>query len=381
MRIAGINFAHTSLLLRHSERSGEDWSVSEQAAMAAGAAHANPDVAVIMMVGPPGSGKSTLARGLFALLQAAGGNPRWHNQDEAGGQRMNFLATIRKALADPSVTHIILDKSNLAEVNRRDYAELRVNPTVTLVFQHPDGPDALAQECIARILKRGAAHRTLQGGEEKRGLVTDVVTKFVGDGDVPTDESVAKVDVTLSAPMALRAAWTGLQAMCEKPLGDEVFETLSPGDAVQASQEYEALLLKYASTTQLFASIQFTGDADVLLALCPPAGLAGKMPRRAFHIPARYFGGEMDPAWFTRNAKKVGQKIMVTCVAAVYDDRAMAIEVEKNFECTNKVPHFTVALAAGEQPVYSNELLRKPASAVTRVDLKGVKLECAFAFQ
>lgn len=126
---------------------------------------------VIMLQGLPLTGKSTLARQLFVLLRRAGEVPRWLNQDEVatvgkGSKRDAFLRQLDESIADPAVTHIIIDKSNINSENVEDYLMRGVRPSVTIRMRHPeDKPGELTkllQLCRERFYKRGTGHRTLR---------------------------------------------------------------------------------------------------------------------------------------------------------------------------------------------------------------------------
>lgn len=126
---------------------------------------------VIMLQGLPLTGKSTLARQLFVLLRRAGEVPRWLNQDEVTvsgkmSKRDAFLRQLDESIADPAVTHIIIDKSNINSENVDDYLLRGVRPSVTIRMRHPeDKPGELTkllELCRERFYKRGTGHRTLR---------------------------------------------------------------------------------------------------------------------------------------------------------------------------------------------------------------------------
>ncbi|CBZ27168.1 conserved hypothetical protein [Leishmania mexicana MHOM/GT/2001/U1103] len=113
----------------------------------------------IMLVGPQGCGKSTMARILYALLEEAGAAPRWLNQDEVGS-RSAYLAAIRRAVTQGSYSHLLLDKMNLDDKSRSDYAAAGVKPVLVVAWTHSEGVEAMVEACYERVVKRGVRHRT-----------------------------------------------------------------------------------------------------------------------------------------------------------------------------------------------------------------------------
>ncbi|EKF98026.1 hypothetical protein TCSYLVIO_011086, partial [Trypanosoma cruzi] len=138
--------AHVRFQVMHYEPSGDD---------------------AVVCVGPQGCGKSTFSCTLYALLRQARLSPCWINQDEAGGRRQ-FLDAIRRAQRGGH-THLTIDKMNLDEAARDDYADLGLR-ALTVVWSHPDGTDALVDICFDRVRRRGSAHRTFKAdrGEGRR---------------------------------------------------------------------------------------------------------------------------------------------------------------------------------------------------------------------
>ncbi|KAF8275453.1 hypothetical protein TcBrA4_0138690 [Trypanosoma cruzi] len=52
------------------------------------------------------------------------------------------------------------------ETARDDYADLGLR-TLTVVWSHPDGTDALVDICFDRVRRRGSAHRTFKADRGK----------------------------------------------------------------------------------------------------------------------------------------------------------------------------------------------------------------------
>jgi hypothetical protein len=143
---------------------------------------------VIMFQGLPLTGKSTLSRQLFVLLRRAGHRPRWANQDEMatapkGGKRVGYMKALEEALKDRSVTHILLDKSNINDDNVQDYYTLGIVPSVTVRMRHPEDTRGsmakLLEVCKERFEARGTKHRTLRTDAAEEGI-DKVLASFAG---------------------------------------------------------------------------------------------------------------------------------------------------------------------------------------------------------
>lgn len=312
-------------------------------------------VKVIVLVGLPGSGKSTLARGLVKLLSDAGATPRWLNQDEADSNRQRYIGAIKGVMADPTVTHIILDKSNLDAGNRKDYTDLGLDPTLTIVFEHPDGLEATKAVCAQRFLARGAAHRSLRsegegavGREKFLGICDSMLARYPKGG---VDDAL-RLDILLP-PEAM------LAAVAER-LG---FAAVGAAEAVSFSRAYEDSVA--AVKRPQYGGLAVRGDVTPLRAAIPADALTGKHARGEFHVTLRYIGDVMDPIWFMGFAPLVGTEAELVVTEIVWDDKVIAARVElpAGVECTNPIPHITLAVARGAQPVYSNTLLSAASGA------------------
>jgi hypothetical protein len=348
-------------------------------------------IQAVVLVGPPGSGKSTLSRTLVSLLKRCGKIPVWLNQDEAGGNRKTYIDAIKRVISLKDTTHVILDKSNMELANRKDYTSLEISPSLTVIFQHPDGDDALCEMCVDRIISRGDAHRSLRSSNpdfgknptEARGAITKIIQSFIERSDIQEhlDSSCVLVDATSHPNEILRTVWTAL-AMSDPNASLPKFEDLMHfvDESVANSVKYERLLSEnnLATQKQLYACIKLSSPKEELLALVPPAATLGKIVKNEFHITVKYFGGIIDPDFFVKFTSLIGTKIALHATEVVFDDKGVAILIEPTFECTNAFPHFTIANAKGTPPVYSNELLGKTV-AVTRIPID-VMLEGLFAF-
>ncbi len=303
-------------------------------------------IKVVQFVGLPGSGKSTAARGLYWLLKQAGHTPRWLNQDEADSNRKKYLDAIKAAMSDSSTSHIILDKSNLDPMNRKDYADLGLDATVIVNYSHPDGFEAYKDVCLARFLARGQGHRSLRAGEvsEERfaTLCADMYSKYQKPNgnvvDVDVRDPPVAVLTTLSASLGL------VEADCDK--------------AVEFAKAYEEAI-KANVKKPTFCGIEIREGFEALLSAVPAEALVGKQLRKDYHITMRYLGQEMDPVYYMEHKALVesGEIPSFKITEIVWDDKIVTARVEGAFICANKVPHITIAMAPKTQATYSNTLL------------------------
>jgi hypothetical protein len=361
------------LTLQDAFRTAPAAEVSAAAAAAAAAATGAPAVKVIVLVGLPGSGKSTLARSLYKMLRDASHTPCWLNQDEADSNRQRYLGAVKRAMADPSVTHLILDKSNLDPANRKDYADLGLLTDLTVILEHPDGLELTKAVCAERFLARGEAHRSLRSagdgavGPEKFLSICDAM---MSRARTIEEENILKLDVRAPAAHNLGLIWTalsygagvGMAPMCE--------------DAVRFSTEYERAVPAFKRP--MFGGLAITDAAPLLAAVGATAGaeaLDGKSVRGSFHITLYFLGDVMDPVWFLDFAGRIGSSVELVATEIVWNDKGVCARVElpAGVGCSHASPHITLALAPSIKPVYSNDLLgRKDAKRFScRVPLTG----------
>lgn len=331
----------------------------------------------IVLVGPPGSGKSTLARSLTALLQRCGKMPVWLNQDEAGNRKA-YLDAIKRNISMKETTHVLLDKSNMEKGNRDDYTQLGLLPTLTVVFAHPDGSDALEKLCVDRIMARGDAHRSLYPGafsdkrQDPRKELKKIISSFIQRSDIEEsmDATCVTVDATMPPAGVLSNVWAELAAADPSIPPLEAVEA-SIAQSVTLSEKYEQLLQNLSVQQQLFAAVKIDkNEMSKVIAKVPKAALSGKELRNEFHITVKYFGGVVDPAWFVSHAEQLGQPVDVHVVEIVFDDKGVAAVVEKTFPCANAVAHITIACAPRTPPVYSNSLVEQEKKNRLAVDIR-----------
>jgi hypothetical protein len=319
---------------------------------------------VIVLVGLPGSGKSTLARGLVKMLSDAGATPRWLNQDEADSNRQRYIGAIKSVMADAAVTHIILDKSNLDAGNRKDYTDLGLDTTLTVVLMHEDGLEATKAVCAQRFLARGAAHRSLRAAGEGavgRDKFLGICDSMLARWHSGSLADAFHVDILAPPEEMLAAVWLRLGY----DGGADILDRASA--AVRFSRLYEDAIA--TGKRPQYGGLAVRGDVTPLRAAIPADALTGKHGRGEYHVTLRYLGDVMDPIWYMDFARLVGTDAPLVVTEIVWDDKAVAARVTlpDGVTCANPIPHITLAVARGTQPVYSNTLLQSAGAAVSRV--------------
>ncbi|KAF8297828.1 hypothetical protein TcBrA4_0065730 [Trypanosoma cruzi] len=312
----------------------------------------DPDA--VVCVGLQGCGKSTFSRTLYALLRQARLSPCWINQDEAGGRRQ-FLGAIRRAQRGGH-THLIIDKMNLDEAARDDYADLGLR-ALTVVWSHPDGTDALVDICFDRVRRRGSAHRTFKAdrgeGRRVRQTLLDCATRC----RPPTEGPLIEVSVTDDTATIARRVWAELSARGLTDIPE--IQTLDMAAALGVANACESFLCRFPRHVE-YAAIQIASPERVL-ELVPPEMLDGKKVQKAFHVTTLYLGRDAckDPVLLQQLVGLLGESIELTPTSVASDPKGTAIAVrnEGEFPCENVHPHITIANAPGVPPVYSNELL------------------------
>ncbi|PWV00846.1 hypothetical protein C3747_205g2 [Trypanosoma cruzi] len=210
----------------HYEPSGDDAVTSD------------PDA--VVCVGPQGCGKSTFSRTLYALLRQAGLSPCLINQDEAGGRRQ-FLDAIRRAQRGGH-THLIIDKMNLDEAARDDYADLGLR-ALTVVWSHPDGTDALVDICFDRVRRRGSAHRTFKADRREGRRVRQRLLYCATRCRPPTEGPLIEVSVADDTAAIARRVWAELSAIGLTDLPE--IQTLDMAAALGVANACESFLCRF----------------------------------------------------------------------------------------------------------------------------------------
>ena len=352
------------LTLQRTFRETPDWRPAPSASAATAAA----GPIVVMFVGIPGSGKSTAARSLYKLLVDAGQKPCWLNQDEAASNRPRFLGAVKAAAADPTITHVLLDKVNLESGNRSDYTDLGLVPTLTVVYEHPDGVAAYKAVCADRFGARGNGHRCLHSAGSSavdRSKFLRICDAMLAKAKMPTasEDTILTVDVRSPAS-------TIVEAIASK-IGLEA-DAAACDAAVAFSAAYEATLSADADAKRpkpMYGGLSTTQAS--ILPLVPADAIVGKTLRPEFHVTLRYIGDTMDPVWYMAFLSKIGSHVPIKITEIVWDEKGAAarIELPGDVACSNAVPHITLALAKDIKPTYSNTLLLSADAHRIAVDL------------
>jgi hypothetical protein len=319
---------------------------------------------VVVFVGLPCSGKSTLARGLLKLLTDQGHVARWLNQDEAECNRHRFLNAVKAVAEDPSVTHILLDKANLGPSNRKDYTDLGLVPTHTVILMHPDGVVATKAVCVERFAGRGEGHRSLRsagasavGPAKFLGICATMLEKWK---DVP---DALHLDIRASASANLGAV---AMALGLDPVG--------AGASVDFAVGYERAIV--GVKRPYYGGLNLVEGAPDLVGAIPAHAMGGKALRPEFHVTLRFLGDIMDPIWYMDFLSKIGTAVDFTVTEIVWDDKCVVARVAlpDGVVCASTTPHITLALAEGLKPAYSATLLDRAdaPSLEVHVPVKGV---------
>lgn len=309
---------------------------------------------IIMMSGPPGSGKSTLARAAFIYLKGvAGMKPCWINQDECGGNRKAYIGAIKSAmLADYS--HIILDKSNLAPENRKDYIAAGCIPNLAVVMEHPAGDSAMLDVCRARISVRGKGHRSLHNDAPVSDILAKMMASATSVSAAEASGRILRLNVLASPEENLAHILAAVN--CRMDESAECIRAIV--GAVSAARDYE----KIAGAKKILywcISCSHAERARLLDAItaAAPDALAGKTVGAEFHYTLQFYsGGVCDPETDVRLMHAIGSHVDMHVKEIVWNDKGAACRIVCDIPTVNKHPHITIACATGVKPVYSNEL-------------------------
>jgi hypothetical protein len=326
------------------------------------------DKTVIVFVGLPCSGKSTLARGLLKILADAGHVARWLNQDEADCNRHRFLNAVKAVAADPSVTHILLDKANLDPSNRKDYTDLGLVPTHTVALLHPHGAAATKAVCAERFAVRGEGHRSLRSTGASAvgaGKFLSICATMLEKWKDVDDALHLDIRVPATANLATVCTTLGLD-----PTGS--------AGAIDFAVSYERALIGGGKRPYYGGLSLVEGVADLVSAI-PAHGLGAKALRPEFHVTLRFLGDVMDPIWYMDFLSKIGTAVDFAVTEIVWDDKCVTARVAlpDGVDCASGAPHITLALAEGVKPAYSATLLARTDAPSAIVDMR---VKGAYAF-
>ncbi|CAD2219139.1 hypothetical protein AGDE_14021 [Angomonas deanei] len=285
---------------------------------------------VILLIGPQGCGKSTVARALFALLEEAGGTPRWINQDETKDRR-SFFSTLRRLLDSGQYTHVIVDRMNLNSASRADYKELSVKVTLAIVWSHPQGEESLIDFCFERVKQRGTRHKTFKVSTEGNNVeselrkIKDIISKNVKSFEPPDVESTLQLDVTLNCSALLQRCWEKLRDTGVYNLPD--ITELSLSNASDVAFKYELLFDSYIN--RITSAVLEADDSclqDIQERL-PMELLTGhdKKLSPAVQVVLHNFLDHPNPSALVHYASLEGEKVTVTLTRVVSDAKATIV--------------------------------------------------------
>ena len=357
-------------LFRESPTASAAGAAATGGASASAATAATSGPIVVMFVGIPGSGKSTAARCLYKLLVDAGQKPCWLNQDEAASNRSRFLGAVKAAAADATLTHILLDKVNLESGNRRDYTDLGLTPSLTVIFGHPDGVDAYKALCADRFGARGNGHRCFHSAGPSavdRAKFLRICDAMLAKAKTPTasEGEILTVDARLPASAVVETIAAKIDCLPDA-------DSAACDAAVAFSAAYEAALSADADAKRPKPVYGGLGTRQAaILPIVPADALLGKALRPEFHVTLRYLGDIMDPVWYMDFRTKIGTTAPIKITEIVWDSKCTAalVELPADVACSNAAPHITLALTKDVKPVYSNTLLQRTDAKRVAVDL------------
>lgn len=293
----------------------------------------------LVMVGLIGSGKSTLGQMMIEMHKGI-----YVNQDDLGGKLKVFQAEVRKATST-TVQLVVLDKCHHTDIVRDSTISSIRDVGDRLYFvelMHPedtDFPIRTATLSAERIYQRGVHHSTLI----PTGALPKILSGFVSSWVPIIDRSnVIRLDMTKD-PIVL---------------ANELSAILGLTPTVDAKSAYEIVIAKEnqrrhkkskvsfwaLDVEQIGKSITWLDDHPEYIAL------------ERNHITLAH---RIDDDFETMDTKyTVGQVVKVQVKALAYDDKAVALIVDKDFWTHNEKPHITLALKEDVKSVYSNTMLQ-----------------------
>lgn len=330
----------------------------------------------IFGMGPPGTGKSTTLKVLEKIIP----NAKRINQDETGGKRNEYLK-LATSLSDPAskVSVLLLDKCNHDVRVRRDtYEALRKGRRVFIQFIHPDDDPSTSLENTVkmaywRINTRGQGHPTLYPCPKLESIIQGFQTSWQNLSTDEMDEAalVFQVDITRSLADIASTILSNLEdcgiLTLKSTIKDGLAAKIDGAIADVKAEERRMSLSTNRDKRTLFWSAQITDRSSLDLEDHPELlGLLKEKStfqlRKAYHCTLLYLGGK-DPksdeeVQTSRHYEaKEGETITLRGMRLHFDGKCIALELEKDFPCSNVHAHVTVALQPGVQPVYSNQLI------------------------
>lgn len=320
----------------------------------------------IMLVGLVGSGKSTLG---VAAAHALGG--QYINQDALGGRLPNFLREVRGHSADQTVPVLVMDKCHHTDdIRERTLSALRPGRLLVVELMHPeDGPYPVKtlELCRERIARRGTHHLTLLPGQNLFRIMDGFASSWQPVDDTACD--VVRIDMTLDPASMLRSLLLRVAELApETPAGARATAVLGTDGAVEAA--VGAAVAREQSLGIKKSRLAFYGiDLGCLDDLPLPAPVREAIASGALqlqeqhHVTLAYVaGGDPTALAVAEQVKSLaGQRVSVRVCSVAWDARAAALVVEHTLPTAARISHVTLALAHGERPAYSNEMLHSSA--------------------
>jgi tRNA splicing ligase len=389
------------------------------------------DTLTFVLVGFPGLGKSTIGRALaqllkggyftqddyannrafFAALKTAvktcnfiiadrGNHTEKHRQDvlaQVPGAKViyiDFVGEDARALMELAETRInargvnhqklTTDKGlNIPEIlemfvgqfqpiteeeQRKAVATIRVDPRQT--------PVEILNQCQQALVEAEIVAKALPDKALEAKLAQSMA---VEKGFAKASAGSCKTQVEPVAKASAGSAKTQVEPVAKAPSGAEPVAKASAGPAkapssAEPKKKSGPLQLRLVADTPQFLE----AFADAIEQL-PEALKAAAKEKKEHHITMRFCAKQVPQeekdGFRAAFAPHVGKELAVKSVTIVYDDKGAALAVELPEEvrsqCQALHPHITIGCAPGVQPVYSNELLSKPAGEVTTISLEG----------
>ena len=372
------------------------------------------DILLLVLVGFPGLGKSTIGRALAQLLKGG-----YLTQDDYANNRA-FFAALKQAIK--ACNFIIADRGNHTEKHRQDV--LAQVPGAKVVYIDFVGEDARALMELAetRINARGVNHQKLT---TNKGLnIPEILEMFVGQYQPISKEEQRKAVATIRVDP--RQTPMQILTQCQQALVETGIMAKALPDKALAAKLAQSMAVEKSFAKAKAPSVVEPAKTQVEPAKAPsvaepvakaPSGAepAKKVKSRplqlrlvadssqfkeAFadaieqlpeelkvaalekpdnHLTIRFCAAsvpqEDKDGFRAAFAPHVDKELAVKPVAIVYDDKGAALAVELPEEvrsqCQALHPHITIGCAPDIKPVYSNELLSKPAEEVTTISLDG----------